>query len=148
MCGLGHIADTPGISDQDDTTSSYNHQICHHPKLTGSVHNFGLCCNLGAGEAIRRKLFADAQETSSILVAWEHANIGYLAEALMTNDKDNRIGERDLDVAEFLATNHAFKQMMFWPDSSFDVIWALYFDPNTQNFLELDTESYVQGFVD
>lgn len=145
---MGTINDTPGITDDEAKLIHYNHEVCHHPRVTGSAHDFGMCCNVGAAEAIREKLFEDSKTTSAVLVAWEHANIGYLAEALMINDKDNTIGKRDLDVAGFISTSPAFHDMMYWPDASFDVIWALWFDHETQNFVRIETEMYVQGFGD
>ena len=43
LCGLGAIDDTPGITDEETNLVHYNHEVCHHPSVTGSVHDFGAC---------------------------------------------------------------------------------------------------------
>ncbi|MGK3736475.1 MAG: hypothetical protein ACI8RD_007690 [Bacillariaceae sp.] len=105
-----------------------------------------MCCNIGAAEAIRNKLFENENVSSSVLVSWEHANIGFLAEALMMNDKDNKIGERDITIGEFISTDPEFIKLLFWPDVQFDKIFALYFDPQTQEYTKIDTTTLTQGF--
>ena len=111
---------------------------------TPYIH-IGICCNLEAAEAIRRQLFADPTTSSSVFVAWEHANIGYLAESLMIDTMDDY--EQQV-IGSYLSTNPAFQEMMYWPDSNFDEILTMWFDPITQKFLKIDTDSYVQGFGD
>jgi hypothetical protein len=81
------------------------------------------------------------------LVSWEHANIGFLAEALMMNDKDNKIGIRDVTIGKFISTEPEFIKLLFWPDVQFDKIFALYFDPHTQEYIKIDTTTLTQGFV-
>jgi len=145
LCGSGTIEDRIGITDSDTKLIDYNHKVCDHPKMTGSVHDFGNCCNLEAAEAIRRQLFVDPTTSSSVFVAWEHANIGYLAESLMIDTMDDY--EQQV-IGSYLSTNPAFQEMMYWPDSNFDEILTMWFDPITQKFLKIDTDSYVQGFGD
>lgn len=151
LCGFGHIDDAPTDTIDINLTKNYNNKVCHPPTLESSVHDFGLCCNMAAAEAIKLKLFQQQQDghssSSSVLVAWEHANIGYLAEALMIDDNDNYISNDDIKAANKIIAQKELQKLLYWPDALFDKIFALYFDPVTHKFTKLDTTTFAQRFT-
>lgn len=105
---------------------------CSMPTANESVHDYGPCCNIAAAEAIKSVLMED--DIDSILCAWEHTNIKYLANALGANN------------CQFPnTTNHPVTGCnMTWPDE-FDKIFALYFNASNGDFLKIDT-NLEQGF--
>mmetsp|Transcript_9636 Transcript_9636/g.10371 ORF Transcript_9636/g.10371 Transcript_9636/m.10371 type:complete len:363 (+) Transcript_9636:325-1413(+) len=87
---------------------------CHAAALPHQPHDFGVCCNTGAAYEIKQAL---KHGSKSILVSWEHANIVYL-------------------VKELGSPNH----LPYWPDIQYDIIYALYYDPHTLEFMTIDTQ--------
>jgi len=89
---------------------------CHEAALPKQPHDFGVCCNTGAAYAIKQAL---NDGSNSILMSWEHANIVYLVKEL------GYPGE-----------------LPYWPDIQYDIIYALYYDPHTLEFMTIDTDLY------
>jgi len=87
---------------------------CHDAALPNQPHDFGLCCNTGAPYAIKQALW---NGSNSILVSWEHANIVYLVKEMGYPG-----------------------QLPYWPDIQYDIIYALYYDPHTLEFMTLDSK--------
>eukprot|EP00751_Fragilariopsis_kerguelensis_P001806 CAMPEP_0170821616 /NCGR_PEP_ID=MMETSP0733-20121128/43183_1 /TAXON_ID=186038 /ORGANISM="Fragilariopsis kerguelensis, Strain L26-C5" /LENGTH=340 /DNA_ID=CAMNT_0011183445 /DNA_START=95 /DNA_END=1117 /DNA_ORIENTATION=+ len=73
-------------------------------------------CNTGAAYKIKEAL---KHGSKSILVSWEHANIVYLVKELGYPG-----------------------QLPYWPDIQYDIIYALYYDPHTLEFMTIDTDLY------
>jgi len=97
-----------------DLCSSEHRGNCHEAALPHQPHDFGVCCNTGAAYAIKKAL---KDGSDSILVSWEHANIIYLVGELG--------GDSDA--------------LPYWPDIQYDIIYAMYFDSNTLDFMTTDT---------
>jgi len=110
---------------------SYGADDCKHPEKGKSVHAVGMCCNVAAAKAIKDVLFSKTcgnkgqeqctNEIRSVLVAWEHANIAFLAQAL--------------------GGDATFS----WPGWQFDQVVAIYFDTNTEAFTRMEPDLR-QGF--
>ena len=96
--------------------------------LLAEPHQFGVCCNEGAAAKMKAKLAEPS--ISTILVAWEHANIRNLVVSL---------GAPDCDTVSTKACD------LEWGGPDYDAIWALTFDSTGQRFVELQTD-LVQGF--
>lgn len=88
-------------------------------KSGSSPHDYGVCCNTAAARRVKERLAQHG--VGAVLVVWEHANIGYLAE-------------------ELGAPAHE----LAWPDPEFDLIFALHFRPSGE-YLRL--ERLYQGFT-
>ena len=105
---------------------------CLSPPPGGSTHDLGPCCNLAAASSMLAKL----RDAGAILAAWEHANIVYLANALM--------GDRSCAEYAWLPGCQAWNRFT-WPGNDFDKIVALYFDSVTLEFQGIDS-GLAQGF--
>lgn len=104
---------------------------CDAPQTDGNV-DYGPCCNVAAAAAIKSTLMEDGVD--SVLAAWEHTNIDYLANALGANN------------CTYPGTTDPVPGCnMTWPGFQFDSIYALHFDPDTGDFLSIDT-NLLQGF--
>jgi len=99
-----------------DLCSEAHQGPCHEAALPHQPHDFGVCCNTGAAYEIKQHL---KEGSKSILVSWEHANIVYLVKELGYPG-----------------------QLPYWPDIQYDIIYALYYDPHTLEFMTIDTNLY------
>ena len=106
--------------------------LCMQHNLTterfAEPHQFGTCCNVAAAAKLKAKLAEPG--TSTILVAWEHANMRNLAVSL---------GAPDCDTASTTACH------LDWDGTDFDAVWAVTFDSTGQHFVNIQTD-LVQGF--
>ena len=124
LCGMS--VEEGDISDDDDGSSGQ----CVQTTGLVSFVGFGPCCNVAAAAKIKSKLLNKNQNVNAIVVAWEHFNLAYLANALGANNCDDQT---------LPGCN------MTWPSNEFDYIWALYFDAHTGAYRRIDT-TLRQGF--
>lgn len=99
----------------------------HDPDPNGEPHGYGVCCNTAAAAAILTKLREPGIDT--VLVAWEHWNIPFLALAL--------------GASSLLAVNGSLAGM--WPADDYDRVFALHFSPGGA-FIRIETELF-QGLT-
>jgi hypothetical protein len=99
----------------------------HDPDPNGEPHGFGMCCNTHAASTMKETLMRPGVDT--VLVAWEHWNIPFLALALGATFPT--AGNRSI--------------AGFWPGEDFDRVYALHYSRGGR-FLRLETDLF-QGLT-